>query len=272
MELRRIGAQIICVTSVLVLTAAGCRQASTGGADADQDETDAVTVRLLDNPSDVPAFTVTDLDGKSIRSTDLRGKVVLVNFWATWCGPCRAEIPDLVSLQDRYRDQLVILGISEDESGQEPVRQFAAKYNINYTVAMSTPEIRAAFPNVMALPTTYVLDREGKLAQKNVGMLNARETEAGMRVLAGMKTNAQIVRWDGKEKVVGLENASAVTGIPGIDLASLSPEKKTEAILALNEEECNCGCHLTVARCRVDDPTCGVSLPQAKSIVEKLQK
>ena len=79
----------------------------------------------------------------------------------------------------------------------------------------------------MALPTTYVLDREGKLAQKNVGMLNARETEAGMRVLAGMKTDAQIVRWDGKEKVVGLENASAVTGIPGIDLASLGPERKT---------------------------------------------
>jgi len=270
MELRRLGGHIVFLSSVLVLAATGCGPASTGGTDAEEESGDAVTVRLLENPADVPAFTVTDLDGKSIKSTDLRGKVVLVNFWATWCGPCRAEIPDLVTLQDKYRDQLVILGISEDESGEEGVRQFAAKYNINYTVAMSTPEIRAAFPSVMALPTTYVLDREGKLAQKNVGMLNARETEAGMRVLAGMKTDAQIVRWDGKEKVVGLENAAAVTGIPGIDLASLSPEKKTEAILALNEEECNCGCHLTVARCRVDDPSCSVSLPQAKSIVAKL--
>jgi thiol-disulfide isomerase/thioredoxin len=268
MELRRLGGHIIFLGSILSFAAAGCGPAATGGGD--EESGDAVTVRLLENPSDVPPFTVTDLDGKSINSTDLRGKVVLVNFWATWCGPCRAEIPDLVTLQDKYRDQLVILGISEDESGEEPVRQFAAKYNINYTVAMSTPEIRAAFPSVMALPTTYVLDREGKLAQKNVGMLNARETEAGMRVLAGMKTDAQIVRWDGKEKVVGLDNAAAVTGIPGLDLTSMSPEHRTEAIVALNEEECNCGCHLTVARCRVDDPSCSVSLPQAKAIVEKL--
>lgn len=272
MDLRRLGPPMIVLGSVLVFAAAGCRPASTGVADADEESGDPVTVRLLENPSDVPAFTVKDLDGKSIRSTDLRGKVVLVNFWATWCGPCRAEIPDLVTLQDKYRDELVILGISEDEGGEEPVRQFASKYDINYTVAMSTPEIRAAFPNVMALPTTYVLDREGKLAQKNVGMLNARETEAGMRVLAGMKTNAQIVRWDGKEKVVGVENLAQVKEIPGVDLKALSSARRTEALVALNEEECNCGCHLTVARCRMDDPTCSVSLPQAKAIVEKLAR
>jgi len=268
--LRRFGAQIVFLSSVMAFAATGCGPASTDVADAEDETGDPVAVRILENPSDVPPFTVTDLDGKSISSKDLRGKVVLVNFWATWCGPCRAEIPDLVALQDKYRDQLVILGISEDETGEEPVRKFAAKYNINYTVAMATPEIRAAFPNVMALPTTYVLDRDGKLAQKNVGMLNARETEAGMRVLAGMKTNAQIVRWDGKERVLGVDNLAQLTGVPGVDLTSLSPERKTEALVALNEEECNCGCHLTVARCRVDDPTCSVSLPQAKAIVEKM--
>ena len=268
-HLRRLGAHVAFLSCALVLSATGCREGAPDTSEA-EDEGGSVTVRLLENPSDVPAFSVTDLDGKTISSTDLRGKVVLVNFWATWCGPCRAEIPDLVALQDKYRDQLVILGISEDETGEDVVRRFATKYQINYTVAMATPEIRGAFPNVMALPTTFVLDRDGKMAQKNVGMLNARETEAGTRVLAGLKTNAQIVRWDGKEKVLGLDNASQVTGIPGIDLTSLSAERRTEALLALNEEECNCGCHLTVARCRVDDPTCSVSLPQAKEIVKKL--
>jgi thiol-disulfide isomerase/thioredoxin len=269
-RMRRLSSHVAFLGCALALTAAGCGDASTGVSEPEDESGGPVTVRLLENPSDVPAFSVTDLDGKTISSAELRGKIVMVNFWATWCGPCRAEIPDLVALQDKYRDQLVILGISEDETGVEPVRQFAAKYKMNYTVAMATPEIRAAFPNVMALPTTFVLDRDGRLAQKSVGMLNPRETEAGMRVLAGMQTNAQIVRWDGKEKVLGLANAAQVTGIPGLDLSSMTPERKTEALLALNEEECNCGCRLTVARCRVDDPSCTVSLPQAKAIVEKL--
>src|SRR4051794_25828149 len=74
-----------------------------------------ISVELLKEPLNLPAFTLTDLDGKTMRSTDWHGKVVLLNFWATWCGPCRAEIPDLVALQDKYRDELVIVGISEDE-------------------------------------------------------------------------------------------------------------------------------------------------------------
>src|SRR4249920_43072 len=74
-----------------------------------------LTLRFFRDPSPAPAVAMRDIDGKSISSTDLRGKVVLVNFWATWCPPCRAEIPDLIKLQDKYRDKLVVLGISEDE-------------------------------------------------------------------------------------------------------------------------------------------------------------
>jgi thiol-disulfide isomerase/thioredoxin len=267
---RNLGPQLAVLACSLAFIATGCRGAAPTEAEIEEESGEPVTVRLLQEPADVPAFTVTDLDGKSITSAELRGKVVLVNFWATWCGPCRAEIPDLVTLQDKYRDSLVVLGISEDEGGVDLVRRFADQYKINYTIAMTTPEIRAAFPEIMALPTTFVLDRDGKMVQKNVGMLNARETEAGTRLLAGLKTNAEVVRWDGKEKVLGLENAAQMKSVPGVDLSGLSPAERTTALLALNAEECNCGCHLTVARCRVDDPTCAVSLPQAKAIVEKI--
>jgi thiol-disulfide isomerase/thioredoxin len=229
-----------------------------------------LTIRLLKEPLDVPAFSVTDLDGQSHSTADWRGKVVLVNFWATWCAPCRAEIPDLIALQDKYKDRLVVVGLSEDDTGVDVVRRFAVEHQMNYTIAMSTPELRKLFPEVMALPTTYVLDPEGRLVQKNVGMLNAKETEASMRHLAGLATNVQIVRVDLKEKAVGVENVAQVTSIPGVDLSALTPDARSKALVALNESECTCGCNLTVARCRIDDPSCPVSLPLAKSIVETI--
>jgi thiol-disulfide isomerase/thioredoxin len=228
------------------------------------------TVRLLKDSIDVPDFTVTDIDGKTSSSTEWRGKVVLVNFWATWCGPCRVEIPDLIALQDKYKDQLVVLGISEDEGDIPLVRKFAGEYKINYRLAMATPELRRVFPEVMALPTTFVLDREGKLQQKTVGLLNARETEAGTRLLAGLDVNAEIVRVE-PDKAVGVENLAQVKDVPGVDLTGLSGSRRAEVLTALNEQPCSCGCGLTVARCRIDDPSCTVSLPLAKTIVEKFR-
>src|SRR6185295_5449273 len=262
----------VAVAAVLALAYLRGRPAS-GGADTiagGDDGGDKVTVRLLREPLDVPTFTVTDLNGRTISSTEWRGKVVLVNFWATWCPPCRAEIPDLIKLQDKYRDKLVILGLSEDEEGVAIVKKYVAEHNINYPIAMSTTEVRKLFPEVMALPTTFVLDRDGKLAQKNIGMLNARETEAGARILAGMSANADVVKVELNEKPVGVENAAAIREVPGIDLSAIPGEKKSEVLVALNDEGCTCGCGLTVAKCRIDDPSCPVSLPKAKEIIAKI--
>lgn len=271
MEPRQRTAISLAIGAAVLIGLPSCGRGGAGGPDTIANDTgDKVTVRLLREPVDVPAFTVTDIEGKTTSSTDWRGKVVLVNFWATWCPPCRAEIPDLIALQEKYRDKLVILGLSEDEEGVEVVKRYVADHKVNYPIAMSTPELRKLFPAVMALPTTFVLDRDGKMAQKNVGMLNARETEAGARVLAGLSANAEVVKVELNEKPVGIENAAAVKEIPGIDLGSLPAAKRTEVLLALNEEGCTCGCGLTVAKCRIDDPSCPVSLPKAKEIVAKI--
>jgi thiol-disulfide isomerase/thioredoxin len=192
-----------------------------------------------------------------------------VNFWATWCPPCRAEIPDLINLQRKYRDHLVIIGISEDESPVETVRAFAVEQKMNYAIAMTTPELAKVFRGVSALPTTFVIDRDGKVAQRHVGLLNAEETELEAQVLAGLNTNARIERVDDPARV-RLENAAQATSIPGVDLTKLSPAKRTEAIKALNADDCTCGCGLTLAECRINDPDCPISLPLAREKVQKL--
>jgi thiol-disulfide isomerase/thioredoxin len=267
------GAMLVVAVSavVAILYARGqVHGRNASGADVGYESADKVTVRLFREPVTTSAFTATALDGRSISSADWRGKVVLVNFWATWCPPCRAEIPDLIALQEKYRDHLVVVGISEDEGSVDGVKRFVAEHKINYPIVMSTPELRKIFPEVMALPTTYVLDRDGNLTQKNVGMLNAKEAEAGTRLLAGLKVNAEVVKVDANEKAVGLENAAQAREIPGIDLTKLSGDQRTTVLMALNDEACKCGCGLTVAKCRIDDPNCQFSLPQARAIVEKL--
>ena len=263
------------VAAVLVLVAGGLwlsrLQQPSGDhsedADHHHDDGEAV-VRLLKQPKDVAPFTLTDLDGRRLSSADWRGKVVLLNVWATWCPPCRAEIPDLVALQAEYRDSLLIIGVSEDEGSTETVKQFATDHKINYPIAMSTPEFREIFTGVVALPTTFVLDREGKMAQKHVGLLKASETEASVRVLAGLEVNARIERVDDPGKL-SAESVAQLKEVPGVDLTSLSGERRGEALNALNEEKCTCGCGLTVAKCRIDDPECPVSLPLARSMIEK---
>ena len=233
--------------------------------------TDAPTLQLLKDPLPVGDFTVTDLDGKTISSQALRGKVVFVNFWATWCPPCRAEIPDLIRLQAKYKDDLVVLGISEDEAPVDTVRAFAADQHVNYFIAMSTPALAQVFRGVSALPTTFVIDREGKIVQRHVGQLSAENTELEAQVLAGLNTNVKVERVDDPVKL-RLARAAQATEIPGVDLTGLTPAKRTEAIKALNAESCTCGCGLTLAECRINDPDCGVSLPLARTLVDKLSK
>jgi thiol-disulfide isomerase/thioredoxin len=258
MALKRIAR--ICVVLALALTGHACaeREESSSGD----------VVRLFKQPTAVPTFTMTDLDGRSISSDSWRGKVVFVNFWATWCPPCRAEIPDLVALQKKYPDEIVIVGVSEDEGPIESVRAFAAQYNVNYPIVMVTPEMRKIFKGIVALPTTFVLDREGQIVQKHVGQLSPVRTEAEARVLAGLDTAAEVEYVDDSDKV-RLENAAQAKTIPGVDLSKLTETQRKAAVQELIASDCTCGCGLTLAVCRLDDPECPVSLPLARAVVAK---
>ena len=238
-------------------------------ASAEAADSGPVEIELLRQRLDLPPFTVTDLDGKQMSSSDWKGKVVLVNFWATWCGPCRAEVPDLVALQEKYKDQVIVIGISEDEGPVEGVRKFATQYKVNYPIAMTTPELQKLFPGIAALPTTFMLDKDGKVAQKHVGMLRARDTEATTRHLAGLDANIQVKLVDDPNKVDSAELAQ-LKDVPGVDLSKVPEAKRSAVLQALNTEHCTCGCTLTVAKCRLDDPSCTVSPPIAKAIVDKM--
>jgi thiol-disulfide isomerase/thioredoxin len=250
------------------------RSVEPGGAEAAAATSgERVTLRFFRNPAAVPAFIARDLDGREVSSASWRGKVIIINFWATWCGPCRAEIPDLVTLQEKYRDRLQVIGISEDEAPPDVVKRFAADHHVNYPVIMTTPEIGKLFPGIGALPTSFIIDRESRVVQKHVGMLQAAMTERETRSLAGLPVNASIEEVDQSQGLkLALDNGAQAMTIPGVDLAALPVAKRIEALQKLNGQPCTCGCDLTVAKCRVDDPTCGVSLPLARQIVKEVSE
>jgi len=260
------------VTSwVLIASAAatGCGTRGEVRASEAPPAADAPTLAFYRNPAPVAPFTVHDIDGRTLSSAGWRGKVVFINFWATWCGPCRAEIPALVALQDKYRDQLVIVGISEDEGPLDGVRQFAAAHKMNYPIVMLTDDLQQRFPGIGAIPTTFVLDRESRIVQRHVGLFPPEHLELETRALAGLPVNARIEEVD-RAQPAKLANAAQATNIPGVDLAKLSPEKRAKALQQLNTEGCTCGCDFTIAKCRIDDPGCGVSLPKAREIVKSI--
>jgi thiol-disulfide isomerase/thioredoxin len=260
----------LAAAAACMVVAVGCgRNEQPPSVSGPEDATDSsITIQLLRNPLAVEPFSVSDITGKLLSSADLKGKVVLVNFWATWCLPCRAEIPDLVALQEKYRDYLVVIGVSEDELPPDAVGKFAQEHKINYPVVMTNPEIQKRFTGIVALPTTFILDHDGRVAQKHVGLLNKLQTEGATRALAGLSLNAKVERVDDPGKL-SAESVSQIKDVPGVDLSRVPAAKKAEVLQALNAEKCTCGCDLSVAKCRIDDPHCDVSLPVAKQIVAK---
>ena len=230
---------------------------------------DGVTLQFVDAPASVGSLTMQTIDGEFLEMSDLRGKVVLVNFWATWCGPCREEIPYLASLTERYPEHLVVIGVSEDAGGVDMVEAFADQYGVNYPIVMSTPEIKRAFPGVFALPTSFVVDPDGQMVQTHVGLISPVILEQETRYLSSLSNNATVETVAASSQI-RLANAAQATEIPGVDLSVLTPDQREEALRRLNADGCPCGCQLTLAQCRINDSSCGISPPIVEKIVTEI--
>ncbi len=134
------------------------------------------------------AWTLTDVNGKVIHSSDLKGKVVVLDFWATWCGPCRMEIPGVIALQKQYCSQgLTVIGASVDEGGAAVVKKFADQMGVNYSVGVADDSLQAAFGGIIGLPTTFIIDRQGHLVNKHLGLTDQSDFEAELKPLLAQK-------------------------------------------------------------------------------------
>jgi thiol-disulfide isomerase/thioredoxin len=236
--------------------------AAPGGAGQDGQP----TIKFVRNPEAAPDFKLQTLDGKTLTLSSFSGKVVLLNFWATWCGPCRMEIPDLIELQKEYKDSLQIVSLLVDVDDMEYAKKFAADAGFNYPVAVAPPEVRMEYGGISALPTLFVLDPQGRIVQKHVGLSDPRLYELETRALLNLAIPFKVETFEDTGEIF-LKNANRATELPGVDLTGLTAEQKIAALHSLNAESCSCGCKLTLAQCRIYDSACRTSQERAAKIV-----
>lgn len=137
---------------------------------------DAANVKPVKERKKAPEFALKDVDGKVVRLSDYKGKVVLLNFWATWCGPCKVEIPWFIEFEKMNKDQgFAVLGVAMDEEGWEVVKPYINDKSVNYRVVVGDDSTATLYGGVDSLPTTFLLDRDGKIATVHVGLVSKAE-------------------------------------------------------------------------------------------------
>ena len=166
---------ILSTALALGLSAAGC-----GGTV----EVKAATLNPEKDRKTAPDFALKDGDGKLVHLSDYRGKVVILDFWATWCGPCRIEIPWFMDLQRKNKDRgFEVLGVAMDDEGWEVVKPFLAELGVNYRVMVGDDLTAQMYGGVDALPTTFLIDRDGRVAAVHVGLASRKDFEDGVEQL-----------------------------------------------------------------------------------------
>jgi len=162
------------------------------GLDPHVDETATSGAGYPGEPEDAEAagkparldFTLKDMHGVDVNLSSFKGKVILINFWATWCGPCRAEIPALVELQEQYSDDLVVLGLSVDDPA-EKLLPYAAEFKMNYPVLVGNgrEDVQEAFGPLFGIPVSVIIGRDGIIAKKHSGIATKEQIEREIKAL-----------------------------------------------------------------------------------------
>lgn len=143
-----------------------------------------VTAGFASDQKKAPSLSANTADGTVIDLAKLKGKVVIVNFWATWCGPCRAEIPDFISVYaDKKRNGLEIIGISLDEGGWGDVTPYVQRSKITYPIVLGDRNVARAWGNIQAIPTTFIVDKQGNIVETHVGLMTKAQLLAKIKPL-----------------------------------------------------------------------------------------
>jgi peroxiredoxin len=150
-------------------------------------------VRTLKNRRPAPDFTLKDASGQSVKLSDYKGKVVLLNFWATWCGPCTLEIPWFEQFEQQYRSKgFEVLGISMDEDGWDVIKPYISEHKINYRIVLGNDSVGQLYGGVDSLPTTFIIDREGRFAfPPHVGLAAKNDYLNEIQTLLGVNGQGQ---------------------------------------------------------------------------------
>lgn len=140
-----------------------------------------------------PEFELTNLDGKQVKLSDFRGQAVLLNFWATWCSPCKIEMPWFVELQKQYGPQgLAVVGVAMDDASRDDIAKFTKEMGVNYPILLGKEAVGEAYGGVQFLPTTFYIDRKGRVVERVFGLTGKGEIEDNVKkALAGVSAPAQ---------------------------------------------------------------------------------
>jgi len=158
-------------TAILVSTISlGCGESESKTNESSADAVKSSESETVSSYPKAPDFTLKDLNGNDVKLSDYDGKLVFVNFWATWCPPCRAEIPGFIKMYDQYKDQgLEILGISTDREGKSVVQPFVDKNKVNYPILLFNMDVINAYGGITGIPTTFIVNQKGEIVNKFVG-------------------------------------------------------------------------------------------------------
>ena len=153
-------------------------------ASALERDAQADAAACMPNAKPTTDFTLPALDGKKVSLSQFKGKVVLLNFWATWCGPCKAEIPAFVELQAQYKNDLVVLGLSVDDPADK-AKAFAEQYKVNYPMVLGLghDEIQDAYGPIYGIPASFLISRDGKVCKRHLGIAPKAQFEREIKAL-----------------------------------------------------------------------------------------